>query len=523
MARYTYERLSAQDNTFLMMESAKTHMHVASTLIYDAGPLKTADGGIDFERIKWATEGYLHRIPRYRQKVHFIPLEGGAVWVDDRHFSLDYHVRHAALPRPGSDEQLKKLASRIMAMPLDRTRPLWETWVVEGLEGDRFAVITKIHHCMIDGSSGVDVATIMMTPTPSRDLPEAPRYLPRPAPSNGELLRDELWRRASLPSQALRGFREFAAQAEDMREEIRARARILGNLLGMTPYADETPLNGTNGPHRSFDWLTVPLDHMKAMRRGLGCTINDVVLTIVTGAVRGYMLQRGVDPRHLDFRVSAPVSMRNEAERGELGNRVSSWIISLPIEEDDPREQLRAIHETTRELKESNQALGVEMMMQVAEWTPSILLSLGAQAMSGPINTIVTNVPGPQFPLYLQGAELQGIFPQVPLLGGLGIGIALMSYNGRICWGFNADPDIVPEVGDFTVLVSESLARVAEAAGIDARADAARAESKTSSKSKSSSKSKATARRRRASERTASRGQAVFACPPSSSRDWPVT
>jgi len=466
MAGYSYERLSAQDNSFLMMESPKTPMHVASTLIYELGPLRTEDGGVDFARIKQATEGYLHRIPRYRQKLHFIPIEGGAVWVDDQHFSLDYHVRHAALPRPGTEAQLKKLASRIMAMPLDRSRPLWETWIVEGLEGDRFAVITKIHHCMIDGSSGVDVAQIMMTMEPNRDMPEAPRYHPRPAPTNRELLRDELLRRASLPAQVVRGVREFAAQAEDLREELTSRASVLGAMLGMASSADETPLNGSNGPHRGFDWLTVELEDMKAIRRGLECTINDVVLTIVTGAVRTYLQLRGVDPRHIDFRVSAPVSVRSDAEKGELGNRVSSWILALPIDQDDPREQLRAIHATTQELKDSRQALGVEMMMQVAEWTPSILLSLGSQAINGPINTIVTNVPGPQFPLYLQGAKLQGIYPQVPLLGGLGVGIALMSYDGRVCWGFNTDPDIVPDAAEFTGLIRDSMARVAEVAGV---------------------------------------------------------
>ncbi|MEE2663552.1 MAG: wax ester/triacylglycerol synthase family O-acyltransferase [Myxococcota bacterium] len=483
MARYSYERLSAQDNSFLMVESPKTHMHVASTLIYEAGPLRTSDGGIDFDRIKRATEAYLHRIPRYRQKLHMIPLEGGAVWVDDRHFSLDYHVRHSALPRPGNDGQLKKLASRIMAMPLDRSRPLWETWVVEGLEGDRFAVITKIHHCMIDGSSGVDVAQIMMTTTPNREIGDIPRYLPRRAPSNTELLRDELWRRAALPAQLVGDFREFMSQADDFRGELSSRLGVLANLFGMAPNADETPLNGSNGPHRSFDWLTVDLADMKALRRSLDCTINDVVLTIVTGAVRSYLLQRGVNPKQIDFRVSTPVSMRKESERGALGNRVSSWILFLPIGEDDPREQLRSIHQTTQELKDSRQALGVEMMMQVAEWTPSILLSLGAQAISGPINSIVTNVPGPQFPLYLQGAKLEAIYPQVPLLGGLGVGIALMSYNGRVCWGFNADPDIVPDVGDFTRLVSESLARVAQAAGVELQSEFARPSAGQSSES----------------------------------------
>ena len=298
-------------------------------------------------------------------------------------------------------------------MPLDRARPMWETWIVEGLEGDRFAVITKIHHCMIDGASGVDIAQVMMSATPDREIPEIPRYLPRAAPSNGELLRDELSRRASLPAQVVRNFREFAAQAEDLRDEVTSRISVLRNMLGMGAFADETPLNGTNGPHRSFDWLTVDLADMKAIRRGLGCTINDVVLTIVTGAVRGYMLQRGVDPRHLDFRVSAPVSVRSEEERGDMGNRVSSWILSLPIEEADPIEQLRAIHQTTQELKETRQALGVEMMMQVAEWTPSILLSLGSvETGRSHLKTTAWQIrlPG-QFPRRLAVSETRFAIP----------------------------------------------------------------------------------------------------------------
>mgnify|MGYP002825657534 FL=1 len=183
MNNSNYERLSAQDNSFLLFETPKLHMHISSTLIYEAEALTNEEGGIDFERIKKAVEGYLHRIPRYRQKLHFIPIENHAVWVDDKNFMLDYHVRHTALPKPGSETQLKRLAARIMAQPLDRGRPLWETWVIEGLEGNRFALIIKIHHCMVDGSSGVDLGQIMMTMTPDRTLPEAPPYITRPRPS----------------------------------------------------------------------------------------------------------------------------------------------------------------------------------------------------------------------------------------------------------------------------------------------------------------------------------------------------
>jgi WS/DGAT/MGAT family acyltransferase len=389
------------------------------------------------------------------------------VWVDDPHFDIDYHIRHTALPKPGSDEQLKKLAARIMAQPLDRKRPLWETWVVEGLDGDRFAMITKIHHCMIDGASGVDLAYIQMSTSPEvPQLARPPTFYPRPAPSRFDLWRDEVARQARMPLQIVRDFQEFTSHAEDLGHELLTRAKALVNTLGMGTTADETPMNGRVGPHRRFDWFDCRVDDLKAVRREWSCTINDVVLTIVTGAIRDYLRSRGVDPEAIEFRVSSPVSVRKQEERGTLGNKVSSWIIPLPIAHEGPRAQLDAIHALTRELKESRQALGVEMMMQVAEWTPSVLLSLGARAMSGPINTIVTNVPGPQVPLYFHGARVRAIYPMVPLMEGMGLGIALTSYAGTMSFGFNADPDIVPDLDRFVQAMRRSLERVASEAGV---------------------------------------------------------
>ncbi len=468
MARYNYDRLSAQDNSFLLFETRNLPMHVSSTMVFDAGPLRTPEGGVDFEAIRRATRALLHRIPRYRQKLHWIPLDRHAVWVDDPRFKLDFHLRHTALPKPGSEEQLKRLAARIMAQPLDRARPLWETWVIEGLdEGARFALVTKIHHCMIDGSSGVDLAHILLSPSPEPSEPATiPEFIPRPAPSRGQLWRDEATRRLALPSEVIRQARAFARQVPDLREELRVRGHALLKLLGTGTKADETPMNGRIGPHRRFDWIDVPLDGLKAVRRALGCTINDIVLTVVTGAVREYLLYRGVHPERIEFRASAPVSVRSEKEKGRLGNRVSSWIVPLPIGEAEPRRQLEQILRLTHELKETRQALGVEMMMQVAEWTPSILLSLGARAMSGPVNTIVTNVPGPQLPLYLQGARLRAIYPQAPLLDGMGLAIGLISYDGRVHWGIISDPDLVPDADVLVDLLQASLRKVAELAGL---------------------------------------------------------
>jgi WS/DGAT/MGAT family acyltransferase len=467
MPKYAYDRLSAQDNSFLLFERGNLLMHVASAMVCDPGPLRKRDGGIDIETFKRATESFLHLVPRYRQRLHEIPFFGHSVWVDDPHFDIDYHIRHTALPRPGSSEQLKKLSARILAQPLDRKRPLWETWVVEGLEDDRFAMITKIHHCMIDGASGVDLAYIQMSPTPEvRELEKPPPFHPRPAPSRFELWRAEVTRQLGIPFEVVRDFRQFTAAAQDLGQELAMRAKAVVSTLGMATSADETPINGRVGPHRRFDWFSCQLDDMKAVRKAWGCTINDVVLTIVTGAVREYLVSRRVDPALIDFRVSAPVSVRKEQERGTMGNKVSSWIIQLPLAKAGPREQLDAIHALTSELKESRQALGVEMMMQVAEWTPSVLLSLGARAMSGPINTIVTNVPGPQIPLYFHGARVREIYPMVPLLDGMGLGIAVTSYAGTMHFGFNADPDIVPDLDRFADMMRRSFERVCAEAGV---------------------------------------------------------
>jgi WS/DGAT/MGAT family acyltransferase len=467
MPHYKYDRLSAQDASFLLFESPTVHTHIAATQIFELGPLKTQDGGVDIAAIRKATEAVLHLIPRYREKLAWIPFFNHPVWVDDRDFNLDYHIRHSSLPRPGGVDQLKRLSARIMSIQLDRARPLWETWVVEGLEGDRFAMITKIHHCMLDGESGADLAQILMSPDPERRLPdEVPAYIPRPAPTPGELFTDEVLQRASLPLQAARSFRQLRRESENLRDELALRARAIGDLVGWAVRPpSETPINGTLGPHRNFDWLSMKLDDVKAVRKALGCTVNDVVLATVTGAVRKFLIRRRVRPGDIDFRVSAPVSVRREREKGEMGNRVSSWIVKLPLGEKDPRKRLNAINAVTQDLKSSKQALGVEMMMAVAEWTPGVLLSLGARAASGPINMIVTNVPGPQFPLYMLGAKLLESFPQVPLLQGTGLGVALFSHDGKIFWGFNGDYGMLPDLEDFRQAVEDSFRELSDAAG----------------------------------------------------------
>jgi WS/DGAT/MGAT family acyltransferase len=465
---YFYDRLSAMDNTFLLSETPTTPMHVAGIEVFEAGPLQTDEGGIDIGKIREAYAGALHLVPRYRQKLLWIPIENRPVWVDDPHFNLDYHVRHVSLPRPGKEEDLRRASSRILANHLDRHRPLWEIWVVEGIEHDRFAIIAKAHHCMLDGSAGVEVAQVLLSLTPDTVIPEPKPWRPREIPTPQQLVRDETWRYATLPFRAVRGIRAFRKEAEDVGAELKTRAKALRDFFGATTSpSSETPINGPLGPHRRFDWLNISLADVKAVRKKLDCTVNDVFLATVTGACREYLMGRDVEVDDIIFRASTPVSLRAEDDHKQTGNRVSSWIVDLPVGESDRRAQLAAIHAETDRLKESRQAMGMEMMMAAAEFAPSGILSLGIEMASGPVNIIVTNVPGPQVPLYMLGCRQLSMIPEVPLLEHVGLGIALMTYNGNVFWGFTADYDLVPDLESFVDLIERSFAELAALAGVD--------------------------------------------------------
>lgn len=465
MSSYMYDRLSAQDNSFLVVETDHVPMHVAAIGIYKTCDLAGPHGGVDIRKLKRALQAQLHRIPRYRQKLQWVPIEQRPVWVDDEHFNIDYHVRHAALPQPGGIEELKKLTARITTRRLDRTRPLWEMWVIEGLSEDRFAMVTKIHHCMVDGQSGADVAQILMSPSPEHESADARPFRPRPSPSGRELLWDAVQRRLTLPIKLASELNHFREESDDMMTEVGTRVKAVADLAGwgLAP-SSSTPINGSLSPHRRVDWLTLPLADVKRAKNALGCTVNDIVIATVTGAVRQYLIHRGVDPDHVDFRVSAPVSVRRDDEQGKLGNRVSAWIISLPLEESNPLKWVSRVNKVTSELKKSRQALAIDMVMATAEYLPPSWMGLAARAASGPINMIVTNVAGPQFPLYLLGAKLLELHPQVPLMEGTGLGIALMSYDGKLHVGLNADYEMVPDLGIFTALVAQAFMAISDAA-----------------------------------------------------------
>lgn len=476
MAAYAYERLSAQDAGFLWAENPNNPMHVGALALFEAGALKSDEGGVDIDRYRAQVESVLHWIPRYRQRIDWTPIEDWPVWVDDRRFEIDYHIRHIALPRPGTNAQLKELAARINARRLDRRHPLWEVWVIEGVAGgEQFAILNKIHHCMIDGAAGADLSQILMSPSKHFEASDPLPYMPRPQPTRTELLSDATalalkrplglardWLRRGTSSRA-----ELTARGECSAPTLRQRIGSLVDLAGQTlEAASPTPINGELGPHRRLEWLTMPLEDVKELRRALGCTVNDVVLATVNEAMRRYLFRRRVDHRRIDFRVSAPVSTRRPEHDRRQGNHVSSWVVRLPLGIEDPIEQLEEIMATTAGLKASEASLGVDTIMEIAEWIPGPVLAraLGSVSGSGPVNMIVTNVPGPQFPLYLAGSKLLAMYPIVPLIPGGGLGVALFSYEGKLCWGFNGDFELVPDLGTFVEDVQAAFEALRSAA-----------------------------------------------------------
>jgi diacylglycerol O-acyltransferase len=460
-----YDRLSALDSSFLEIEDQNAHMHIGSVGIYDAAPLTRPDGGLDFERIEKFFEGQMHKVPRFRQKLAMVPRLDHPIWIDDTTFNIRYHLRHTALPAPGSLRMLKRLAGRIMSQQLDRGKPLWEDWLVEGVEGGRFALIGKIHHCMADGISGTDLATATLgvdrdvTPEPG------PPWTPRPPPSQARLLVDELSHRAGLPlgvaRAGIRAFSEPSAALKSLGETARGLSQIAIAGLGK---ASATPLNEPIGPHRRFDWNRIDLARVKAIGKRMGATVNDVLLAVLAGAIRELMERRELKPEELDFRVMVPVSVRNPDESQTTGNRVSNMIVPLPLAMLDPLKRLRRISKVTRERKASGQSQGMETISGVMEISGILthLLSRVA-ARSHAANLVVTNVPGPRIPLYFLGAHLIDIYPLVPLAPNQALGVAIFSYNGGLHWGFNSDWDHVPDLHDFALAVGTQFEELAKA------------------------------------------------------------
>jgi diacylglycerol O-acyltransferase / wax synthase len=468
--------LSGLDGSFLAFETPTTYMHVAVTAVFEVGPIATPKGGVDIKRIRAHIGSRLRLIPRYRQRVRHIPLVNDAVWVDDDDFDLNYHVRHTSLPRPGGERQLHRLCAEILERPLDRRRPLWETWIIEGLIGGRFAMLAKVHHCMVDGIAGVELLAALLSMEPDTTVEKAERWTPRPEPNQRELLRDELRRRARASLRVARSLRRAMESPRTAGQILRKRASAVWGLMnaGLSG-ALPMPFNKPISPHRRVDWLSFDLGTVKQVKTHFGGTINDVVLTTVAGAVRKFLAQRKQDPGAPDLRVVVPVSVRTADERGAMGNRVSVWVVSLPLEEEDPRSRMGAVCEITASLKENEQSLGAEVLTQAAEWTTANLLNLAVRFInrSSQYNLIVTNVPGPPVPFYLLGSRMLSVYPHVPLFENQGLGVALLSYAGNLYWGVTGDWDQVPDLQHFSKAIMESFSELCDAAGVGTPAVAA--------------------------------------------------
>ena len=418
-------------------------MHVASTIIFDGD----APSHTEF-RDHIASR--LHLVPRFRQKLRFVPFDQGRpVWVDDPYLNLDYHVRQTALPAPGSEEQLRNLAARVFSQQLDRTKPLWELWLVEGLEGGRFAIVGKSHHALVDGVSGVDITTVLfdLEAEPPEPPGRPPKWAPRPEPTDLRLLGDALRERATSPREIVRGFRAALRGPRQVMRGVGATGRMLGTGVS----APSTPFNVEIGPHRRLAFVRSDLATLKAVKNEHGGTVNDVVLSVVAGALGNYMRARGHDTEGLELRAMVPVSVRADEEHGALGNRISAMMAPLPVWSEDPVERLHIVTETMGDLKGSGQAVGAEILTKITDFAPPTIASQAARLQPAQrfFNLVVTNVPGPQFPLFVLGRRMESIFPMVPLARRQALCIGIMSYDGEIDFGLVGDFDGMADLDSF--------------------------------------------------------------------------
>jgi diacylglycerol O-acyltransferase / wax synthase len=457
------DRLSGLDSSFLHLERDGTQMHVASTTLFE-GP---APPYLEFRD---HIESRLHLVPRFRQKLRFVPFgQGRPVWVDDPHLNLAYHVRHTSLPEPGSEQQLKVLAARIFSQQLDRSKPLWELWLIEGLKGGRFAIVGKTHHAMVDGVSGVDITTVLFdTEKEPADTPKPlDRWIPEPEPNRAQLLAEALLERAIYPREIVRGVRRILRGPRRALERATEAAVAAGTFAWTGVGAPKSAINFEVGTHRRFAWVRASLADMKHVKNQLGGTVNDVILAAVAGALGRYMRSRGHPTVGLELRAMVPVSVRTEEQRGALGNQVTTMMAPLPVWCEDPARRLELVRESMGDLKGSKQALGATLLTQLADFAPPTIAGQAArlQARQRFFNLVVTNIPGPQFPLYLLGRRMERVFPMVPLAKNQGLCVGVMSYDGQVNFGLIGDYDGMPDLEDLAGDLEASIGELMEAAG----------------------------------------------------------
>jgi diacylglycerol O-acyltransferase len=451
-------RLSAVDASFLYLEQARTPMHVGAVGIFRAPA-----AGFDYERLVEMVERRLVAVPRYRQKVRHVPGElARPVWVDDADFDVAFHVRRSALPRPGTAAQLTELVARLMSRPLDPDRPLWEVYLVEGLADGRFAIITKTHQAMIDGVTTIDIGQVLLDPTVAPTEVPDELWMPRPEPTDVRLVVDAVAEAIARPGQVVDTVR---ATANDVLTGAGRLARGIGSLVGTVVtggrLAPGSPLNVELSTQRRFAVARGDLEAYREVRTAHRCTVNDVVLTVVTGALRAWLLSRG-EPVTSTSRVRALVPLWVHGAGGtETSGRVLSTLVDLPVGEPSPASRLQHVAHAMREHTTGNRSVRAATLARIGGYAPPTLHALGARAVNGMskriFNLVVTNVPGPQVPLYAAGARLLETYPVVPLADGQGLAVGITSYDGGLFYGFTADRDALPDVDLLATTVDEAF------------------------------------------------------------------
>ncbi|MEI2703414.1 MAG: wax ester/triacylglycerol synthase family O-acyltransferase [Baekduia sp.] len=456
MPQQHLDRLTALDASFIAQESAETHMHIGGLVICEGPPP-------EHERFLDHVRSRLHLVPRYRQRIVQPPMESGRwLWADDPSFNLDYHVRRTALPSPGDEQALLALAGRIASQQLDRQKPLWEMWVIEGLEDDRFALISKTHHALIDGIAGVDLATVMfdIDPVPANyDHPGKP-WRAQPEPTSSDLLAGSAISAAKAAAGIAGNLLGAATRPSAAWSAASETAAGVGEMVAaaLNP-APATPLNQPIGPHRRFAVVRADLEEVKFVKNTFGGTVNDVVLALVTSSLRHWLHRRGVQTEGLELRALVPVSTRPQDKRGQVGNAVVAMRGPVPVYIEDPVHRLRHVHEAMDHLKASKQAVGAEVLVNVQGFTPPTVLAQASRLNFSTrlFNLIVTNVPGPQVPLYVVGRQMQDVFPIAFLPRNHGLAVGIMSYNGQMNFGLLADYDVVADVDEIAFGIREAL------------------------------------------------------------------
>lgn len=460
------DRLTALDANFLFLEQPSVHMHVAGVSILD--PSTRPDGRLTFEDLAGLIQQRIHLVPRFRQKVSFVPFNAGRpVWVDDPHFDIGFHLRRAALPAPGGRRELADYVQRVCSRPLDRSKPLWEMYLIEGLEDGHVAILNKAHHAMIDGMSGIDIATVMFDFTPEpRHIEAEAEWDPAPEPGSRDLFVGAITEQITHPVKTALQNVAVATQAPQF--ALGRIGQMIGGFASLIAAGapPKSPFNVTIGPNRRFSMAEVLVSDAKLIKNALGGTVNDVVLAAVAGALNRLLRNRGISTSGMTLRAMVPVSTRDESQRMAMGNRVSSIFVDLPIGAPDAPSRLRKITASTKDLKSSHQAVAAGALMGIGSWAPPTLHGLAARLVARQrfVNLVVSNVPGPQIPLYLAGARQLVTFPIMPLGDRVALSVAVTSLSGVMGFGFTGDWDAVPDIDQLAEGVLASIEDLKKAA-----------------------------------------------------------